>query len=106
MLKFLILSSQLSFCVPLFLCSVSVSQSEMADPSSLCRTFDVIMHFSNLNALLISQHILKSYFVPSRNDEESFNKLLSPDPDPDHLRRGSSNEYTSSCVNISSQFEQ
>ena len=40
------------------------------------------------------------------NDEESFNKLLSPDPDPNHLRRGPSHVYMSSCVKKSSKSEQ
>ena len=33
---------------------------------------------------------LTAYLVLSRNGEDSFNELLSVDPDPGHLRRGPS----------------
>ena len=33
----------------------------------------------------MSWHTLMKYFVLSPNGEESLNKFLSPDPDPDHL---------------------
>ena len=60
------------------------------------------------NALFTSLRTLMSYLVPSCNGEESFNKLWSPnqDPNPDHLRGGPSHGYTPSCVNKSSQSEQ
>ena len=32
------------------------------------------------------------------NGEESLNKFLSPDPDPDHLRGGPSHGYNTSCL--------
>ena len=50
---------------------------------------------------MASFDIMLSYLA---NDEESFNKLLSPDPD--HLRRGPSHVYMSSCVKKSSKSEQ
>ena len=43
----------------------------MTDLRSLCRTCDVIMH------VFITTHVL------SPSDEESLNKCMSPDPDPD-----------------------
>ena len=44
-----------------------------------------------------------SYLDLSRNDEESFNKLLSPDPDPDDLRGGRATDAKSLCKNIYQQ---
>ena len=43
-------------------------------------------------------------FVLSRNSEESFNELLTPDPgpDPDHLRGRTSHGHIPSCVKIRS----
>ena len=44
----------------------------------------------------MSHRTLMSYLVLSRNGEESFNKFLSPDPDPglDHLGRGANHGYS------------
>ena len=45
-------------------------------------------------------HVFVAYFDVSRNRDESFNKFLSPDPDPnpDHLRGGPSHGDNTSCV--------
>ena len=51
-----------------------------------------------------------AYLILSRNGEESFKKLLSPDqnPDLDHFRRGPSHGYDTPCsknqVNQSDSF--
>ena len=50
------------------------------------------------NAWLTLWCTLMAYFVLPRNREEFFNKLLSLDPNPDHLRRGLSHGYNTSCV--------
>ena len=47
-----------------------------------------------------------AYFVLYPNAEEPLNKFLSPDPDPDHLRRGSSHQYNTSCEKNTSKSEQ
>ena len=56
----------------------------------------------------MSWRTLMAYFVISLDGEESLNKLLSSDqdPDPDHLRGGASNGYNTFCVKKSSQSEQ
>ena len=51
---------------------------------SLYHTCDVVMYFDG---------------ILSRNGEESLNKLLSPDRDPDH-RRGPRHGYNTSSVKI------
>ena len=70
----------------------------------LCRRYALFHHTSHLT----SWHTLMAYLVLSPNGEESFNKFLSPDPAPDqdHVRRGPSHGYNTSCVQKSSQSEQ
>ena len=46
-----------------------------------------------------------AYFVLTPNGEESLNKLLSPDPDPDHLRGGQNYVYITSCLKKSILLE-
>ena len=43
--------------------------------------------------------IVVAYLILSRNGEESFNKSLSPDPDPNDLR-GPSHGYNTLCRRI------
>ena len=60
------------------------------------------------NVRLTPWHSLMSYLVLYPDGEESFNKFLSPDPEPDleNLRGGPSRAYITSCVKKSSQSEQ
>ena len=71
----------------------------MTDPHLLCmfssqRTFDVVSYFDGI-------------FFLSLNGEESLNKFLSsdPDPNPGHLRAGLSHQHNTSWVKKSSQSE-
>ena len=77
----------------------------MTDP---CRYDAHVMSnaFFHSNTDLTSWRTLMAYFVLSRNGGESFNKLLSLDPDTDHLRGGSSHGDNTSCVKKSTQSEQ
>ena len=59
------------------------------------------------NACLTLLRTFMEYFVLSPNDQESLNKFLSSDsdPDPDHLR-GPSQGHNTYCVKKSNQSEQ
>ena len=56
-----------------------------ADGATSTAAYDAITHFY-CTARLTSWHTLMAHFVQSRNGEESVIKIMSPDPEPDHLR--------------------
>ena len=64
-------------------------------------------HFHH-NARLVSLCSMVAYVVLSRNGEDSFNKLLSPypEPGPDILRGGPNHGYSTSCEKKIDQSEQ
>ena len=72
-----------------------IQDNHKSDHRSQLRASDVITHCFHHNARLTSWCTLMSYLVLSRNGEESFNKFLTPDPDPDHFTGGSSKGYIS-----------